>query len=200
MSTHFCGRTGTNTFARDITSLINRAFYLGLTATPYVVTTWAGPAIANSLLAVSKTNWRWGYGAFAITTPVVCIPLLYLLFKSQLKAKRDYANEPSQAPTSVERSSNRISWFWEFDIIGLLLSCAGFALTLLAVQLAKYNGSTWRSTHIIVMLVLGPILIIAFVAWEASIFNPKPFLPVYLIGDRTILGACLAGTAMRIAY
>ena len=100
---------------RDITSLINRAFYLGLTATPYVITTWAAPAIASDIL--DHSTWRWGYGIFAITTPLICLPLLYFLFKSQIRAKQIISSENPQVNEEEQSVSTKgpMAWFWDFD-------------------------------------------------------------------------------------
>lgn len=67
-------------------ALISPPFYLGLTALPYLATGFAGPVIADRLFQVS--GWRWGYGIFSITTPVMSSFLLYFLFAKQREAQK----------------------------------------------------------------------------------------------------------------
>jgi len=43
----------------------------------------------------------------------------------------------------------------QFDIVGLLLICAGFALFLLPFSLYSYQGNGWQSPMIICMIVFG---------------------------------------------
>ena len=94
-----------------MTKLINRAFYLGLTALPYLATGFAGPAIAERLL--ETTTWRWGYGIFAITTPFVSAILLYYLFRTQDEAKSAQERADSSVPRGFKKQA--VYWFWEFD-------------------------------------------------------------------------------------
>lgn len=49
------------------------------------------------------------------------------------------------------------------------------------------------------MLVVGFVLLIAFAVVEKW-FTPKPFIPYALLGDRTVIGACMVQVAWQIAY
>jgi hypothetical protein len=40
------------------------------------------------------------------------------------------------------------------------------------------------------MIVLGVVLIAAFVVWE-KFFAPVPYFPFHLLSNRTVLGGCL---------
>lgn len=110
---------------------------------------------------------------------------------------RPCASLPRRLPTSPDEPIAH-----KQTVIGLILVAAGFVLLLLAVTLAKYNGSTWRSSHIIAMLVLGPVFILAFLIWERApaTLNPKPMIPFHLLRDRTVLGVCTMGAVTRIAF
>lgn len=103
----------------DMTALISREFYLGLTALPFLATGFAGPAIADRLLDVS--SWRWGYGVFSITTPLVSCLLLYFLFTQQKEAEKFQV--ASESPISKGLKKQALYWFWEFD--GMLPSFSG---------------------------------------------------------------------------
>lgn len=98
-------------FMADTSSLKNRALVFAFSTTPYIVTTFIGPRAAQSFLETS--GWPWGYGAFAIITPVITLPILYVLWSNQIKARK--------AGLLVKTKSGRTTgqsmafYFWEFD-------------------------------------------------------------------------------------
>lgn len=98
-------------FMADTSSLKNRALVFAFTTTPYIVTTFIGPRAAQSFLETS--GWPWGYGTFAIITPVITLPILYVLYSNQNKARK--------AGLLVKEKSRRTLaesiafYFWEFD-------------------------------------------------------------------------------------
>ena len=69
----------------DITSLRNRGLMYGIISSPYIATTFAGPSAAQDFL--DGSGWRWGYGTFAIVTPVMCMPFLVVYYLNIKKAK-----------------------------------------------------------------------------------------------------------------
>jgi hypothetical protein len=81
----------------------------------------------------------------------------------------------------------------------MFLVSAGLSLFLLPFSLAGSAPDQWRSAHIIVMLVLGVALLVAFGIVEKW-FTPKPFIPFHLLANRTVIGACMLGVSWQIAY
>lgn len=75
-----------NVFIADTSNLRNRALAFAFATTPYIATTWAGPKAAQSFY--ENSSWRWAFGCFAIITPSVVLPLLWILFSNQRKAAR----------------------------------------------------------------------------------------------------------------
>jgi MFS family permease len=59
---------------------------LKLTCTHQIANTFAGPAAAESFL--DGAGWRWIYGTFAIVTPVMCAPFLWVFWYNQRLAKK----------------------------------------------------------------------------------------------------------------
>jgi hypothetical protein len=90
-------------------------------------------------------------------------------------------------------------YFVEFDVVGIFLIAAGLSLFLLPFSIAGDAADTWRSAHIIVMLVLGVVLLASFGVYE-KFLSPRPFIPFNLLIDRTVIGACLLGASWQIAY
>src|SRR5699024_7039302 len=72
-----------NIFLADTTSLRNRMIMFGLNSTPFIVTVFIGPYVAQ--LFHTYSTFRWAFGFFAIVVPVVSIlggaDLLYSNYK-----------------------------------------------------------------------------------------------------------------------
>jgi MFS family permease len=100
-----------NVFVADTSSLKNRAFITAITSTPYVVTTFIGPRAAQSFIETS--GWRWGYGAFTIITPVIVVPIMYVIWNNQRKALNDGLIVKKSSGRTLFQSVNY--YFWEFD-------------------------------------------------------------------------------------
>ena len=73
-------------FIADTSKLRNRAIWLAFTSTPYIVNTFAGPELGQRFL--DDSTWRWGYGAFTIITPFMCIPFWLIFFLMSRRAKQ----------------------------------------------------------------------------------------------------------------
>jgi MFS family permease len=101
-----------NVFVADTSSLKNRAFIVAITTTPYIVTTFIGPPAAQSFIDTS--GWRWGYGAFTIITPVIVVPIMYIIWSNQRKALNEglIAKKESSGRSFIQRVNY---YFWEFD-------------------------------------------------------------------------------------
>jgi uncharacterized membrane protein SirB2 len=77
-----------------------------------------------------------------------------------------------------------------YEVIGILLLCSGLILFFLPWTLAAKQESGWTSATVLVMIILGFCLIVAFAAYEAFL-SPKSFASFSLLKDRNVLGACL---------
>lgn len=71
----------------------------------------------------------------------------------------------------------------------MLLTIFGFSLLLLPFSLDAYAPQGWATGYIIAMIVLGVVLLVAFVLWEKYL-APVQYFPFRFLKDRTILGAC----------
>lgn len=178
----------------DTSHLKNRALAYAFTASPWAITAYAGPPISERFY---DTNWRWGYGAFAIILPVVGLPMFAFLryHRAQAVKKGLVAKRASSGRTLVQSVA---FYLVEFDVLGIFLLCAGLVLLLLPFSLAQSAADTWRAPHIIAMLVLGVVCLAAFAVAER--FVPRPFIPARLLADRTVVGACGLCFSWQIAY
>ena len=72
-------------FIADTSSLKWRGLMFAFANSPFIVTTFAGAPAAQSLY--ENAGWRWAFGAFAIITPVMSLPFLWVFWKNQRLAK-----------------------------------------------------------------------------------------------------------------
>jgi hypothetical protein len=76
----------TGIFVADTTSLLNRQIVDGLKSTPYIATTFAGPAIAQRFY--EESTYQWAFGAFAIITPFIALPTILMFTINAKKAEK----------------------------------------------------------------------------------------------------------------
>ncbi|KAJ5589040.1 hypothetical protein N7537_011718 [Penicillium hordei] len=167
-------------FISDTSALKNRALMLSFATSPYIITTWIGGPISQSVL--EGPGWRWGFGIFTIIIPVVVAPLCLLFFWNQQKAKKMGLLAPSRGPLTF---STVKQYCIEVDLIGIILLAGGMALFLLPFSLWSYQKDQWRSAMIICMIVFGGLLLIAFALYE-RFWAPVTFIPFDLLMDRTV--------------
>jgi hypothetical protein len=155
---------------------------LSFATSPFIFTTWAGGPISDRVLA--GAGWRWGFGMWAIVTPVVVLPLCAIFFWNQRKAAKEgvFKNE-----WTLRDFSPRSVWNYmiEVDLPGILILATGMTLFLLPMNIYSRQSEGWRSPMIISMTVVGGILILAFAAYERFL-APKTFIPYNLLSDRTV--------------
>lgn len=92
----------------DSSTLKSRGLAYAFTSSPYIITAFAGPVVANDFYYY--VNWRWGFGAFAIMFPIVAAPLFFILKYNLKKAKK--------IGVVVEESSGR-TWYqsiWHYTM------------------------------------------------------------------------------------
>ncbi|KAH8800313.1 putative siderophore iron transporter [Xylogone sp. PMI_703] len=161
--------------AGDSSDLRNRAIMNTVPFLPGIITCWTASYVTSAVLA--DASWRWGYGIFAILFPAVSIPLLSTLFYNQRKALRA---KGAVAP------KNHFLVFRQLDPIGSILFGAGLTLILIPITLAVSSTNTWKSAHIIAMIVVGAVCLVAFVAWE--ILGAKwPIVSINLMNNGTVM-------------
>ncbi|KAL2024855.1 hypothetical protein VTK56DRAFT_3554 [Thermocarpiscus australiensis] len=182
-------------FIADTSALKNRALMFAFASSPYINTVWIGGPLATAFL--SGPGFRWGFGAFAIITPMICSPLLALFYVNYRQARK--------LGLIPDRKSNRTWWqsikyyIIEFDLAGLVLITAGLALFLLPFNLYATQADGWRSPMLIAFFIVGGLLLTGFVLFEKYI-APKKFMPYELLMDRTVLGACMLAGALFVSF
>ncbi|KAL6248264.1 hypothetical protein RBB50_004519 [Rhinocladiella similis] len=168
----------------DFTSMKTRLFFSYIPSLPFIINTWVSGDVTSAVLAV--TSWKWGIGMFAIIIPGCALPLILLMFMLWYQAKRTQINH-NQEHLSLFRPVGTL--VWELDLIGILLLTSSLALILIPLTLAGGNSSKWTQAGILTPIILGVLLLLAFVVWEQK--TTSPLLPGYLMTDWTVWGCIM---------
>jgi MFS family permease len=194
----------------DLTPLQWRGFFGAALALPFVVTVPVNGFIAEAFV----DNWRWGLGMFAILVPVLLLPAIFTLYAMQRRgerlgmvtmaaSKRVRTGEAGGAKGPA--SSKALHWMEllrrgliDIDIIGLIILGVSFSLILLPFTLATSSPGGWASGRVIAMLVVGFVLLIVFVLYEAYLAK-KPLMTNRILKNRTFLAAVTIYTFNQMA-
>lgn len=209
----------------DLTPLEWRGFTSSLLSTPFIVNTWFSGKIVQAI--DSRNQWRWGYGMFAIIMPVALGPAIAVLIWLDRKAKKhgivniasSNANR-RDARELVEKEGHGVprgaiiapavkpSQTWmevfknnleEIDAFGLVLLGFGWSLLLLPFSLKTYADGGWKNPSMIAMMVVGGILLIAYVVYEI-LWARVPSAPRRLVFNKTFLMAVIIDSTYMRSY
>jgi hypothetical protein len=98
-------------FIADTSLLKNRLIWIAITGSPYVCNTFAGPELGQRFLISS--SWRWGYRAFAIITPFICMPFWAIFFLMSRRAEDVGVIRRQKSKRTITQSF--VYWCVEFD-------------------------------------------------------------------------------------
>lgn len=153
---------------------------LAFATSPYIITTPVSGFIGKRI--AKDAGWRWGFGLWAIVMPIIVLPLCFVFFWNQHKAKKAGLIESTKTKLTPRSVYN---YLVEVDIVGLLLLAGGWTLFLLPFSLYSYQAEKWRAPIIICFLVFGAVLLVLFGVWE-KFFAPVTFIPYKLLMNRTV--------------
>lgn len=191
----------------DLTPLEWRGFFGALLAVPFVVTVPINGFIAEGFI----DNWRWGLGMFAIMVPVLLCPAIFTLYAMQRRGEK--MGMVTMAGSKQERtgagadgtSKGAVHWtkllyqgLIDIDIVGLIILGVAFALLLLPLTLAEDAENGWQSANIIAMLVVGFVLLIAFVLFEIYL-APVPLMTKRVLKNRAFIAGVIIFTFNQTA-
>ncbi|KAL6889918.1 MFS general substrate transporter [Trichoderma longibrachiatum] len=182
-------------FLADTTSLRNRGLIFAYSSSPYIITTWISGPISNAFL--KGPGFRWGFGSFAIITPVITTPLFFLFMHYNKKAKQLGVIPHRESKGAI--TDSLYHYAREFDLVGLLILSGGLAMFLLPFNIYSYQEEGWKSPMIIGLLVGGFVALIVFGIWERW-FAPVTFIPYSLLMDRTVIGANMLAASVFVSF
>ncbi|RFN50213.1 mfs transporter, sit family, siderophore-iron:h+ symporter [Fusarium flagelliforme] len=100
---------------------------------------------------------------------------------------------------SLKTKKGREDLFHQLDIIGLVLLVTAFSLILAPLTVAGGTASHWQSWYIILPLVLGVFLMVAFITWEQRGAR-HPLIPFHLLRDRGVWSALAVRSLLNLAW
>lgn len=192
----------------DLTPLQWRGFFGAAMSLPFVVTVPVNGFIAEGFV----DDWRWGLGMFAIIIPVLLLPAIFTLYSMQRRGEKlgmvtMAASKRERIGDSKESTAPTGLAYWlklmlqglnEIDIMGLIILGVAFSLILLPFTLAQGAAGGWGNASMIAMLVVGFVLLIAFVLFEMYL-APKPMMTSRILKNRTFLAAVTIYTFNQMA-
>ncbi|CAO3599335.1 unnamed protein product [Absidia cylindrospora] len=179
----------------DASKLKNRGLAYAFTSSPYMITAFAGAKAAEGFYY--DISWRWGFGTFAIVFPIVAAPLYFILKFNLRKAEKQHV--VTKEPSGRTFFQNVWHFIIAFDIVGVIVFSAGLTVFLLPFNIADSAPNGWATGYIIAMIVVGFVMLIVFVVYEAFV-APTPLFNLKLLSDRTVIGACLLNATYQISY
>lgn len=176
----------------DFSNLNWRVIASFTVASPFIINTWVS---GNVQTAVGGLNWKFGIGMWAFILPLSCIPLVICLLHMKWMAKKNgdlqRINQSQQTQLQILGWKNYLieTFFWNLDLIGLILVVLVFGLILVPFTLGGGIKSEWKHAKIIVPEVLGwCVALPLFILWESK-FARVPIIPGYLFKNRGIYAA-----------
>lgn len=156
-----------------------RGIIITLLSVSYMIAEGVGPFLGGAF--TENVSWRW---CFYINLPIGALAFVIL----------ELAYNPNEQRSNVTRwkTALRNVWNWDYgkllttqywkglmrllafqlDILGVLLSSAGFTLLMLALSFGG-NKFSWNSASLIALFVLSPVFILLFCVYD---FKFLPYL------------------------
>ncbi|AOW02869.1 major facilitator superfamily domain-containing protein [Yarrowia lipolytica] len=175
------GHLMTELYASDTSTINTRIIFSSFIQSPNIWGPYAAAPIVGAILKVA--TWRWGYGMFAIILPVCSLGIIVLFSMMRVKEIRLGARGDFYTPGGVKR------FLLSFDIVGLVMLCAGTILFFFPITLAA-GTEKWSKPSFIVMLTLGSFLMAVFPLWE--LYGARsPLISWKLFRNRVMICSCI---------
>lgn len=127
------------------------------------------PYVLYSQLIATRSTWRWTIWLCLIYNAIFGLGIVAFFFPQSNTVKKAPAREV----------------LGKIDYIGAVLSIAGISLFLVALGSGGYTHS-WGSVYVLSTLIIGIVLILAFVGWEWK-GAKYPMVPPQLFTNNTIV-------------
>ncbi|OJD36677.1 major facilitator superfamily transporter [Diplodia corticola] len=167
--------------------LRKRPIIQGMAGALFGIASVVGPLLGGAF--TDHATWRW---CFYINLPIGAVVAVVVFFVLKQTAP------PTNAALSAKAK------ILQLDPLGNAFFVPGMVCLLLALQ---WGGTTyaWRSARVVALLVLGGLLLAAFVAVQAANRNDTATVAPRIIKQRTVAGAfwfvfCTSAAMMGVVY
>lgn len=106
----------------DTSSLKHRGLAYAFTASPWIITAFAGPPASES--AYNHIYWRAAFGIFAAILPVIAAPFVYILKKQEKAARKQLGDGVNGSQNESQRTIWQSIWFYTIEFDGEYI-CGG---------------------------------------------------------------------------
>ena len=156
----------------DLFSIRNRSFYMGMVGAAWALASALGPVLGG--IFAQELSWKW---CFYINIPIVTLSIIVLYFTLDLHDPR----------TPLLKGLASVDWLGIATIIT--------AAVLLLVGLQIGSGGSYGSPLVIVLIVVGSVIFIAFPysQWWEDKRGGSPIMPLRIfkdISNLSALGVC----------
>lgn len=127
------------------------------------------PYVLYSQLIATRSTWRWTIWLCLIYNAIFGLGIVAFFFPQSNTVKKAPARDV----------------LGKIDYVGAVLSIAGISLFLVALGSGGYTHS-WGSAYVLSTLIIGIVLILAFVGWEWK-GAKHPMVPPQLFTNNTIV-------------
>ncbi|OAL29462.1 hypothetical protein AYO20_09199 [Fonsecaea nubica] len=144
-----------------------------------------GPVIAQTLAEKTAAGWRWSYYLNIIVTGLAVI-LFFFCY-----------HPPSFRQLHLDRSTRR--QLARQDFVGLFLFTGGLIIFLMGLS---WGGILypWKSAHVIASIVVGSVVLVIFVVYDAKFHKGDALLPMRLFKYRGYLAMVLTAMVGSCVY
>ncbi|KDQ59098.1 hypothetical protein JAAARDRAFT_652302 [Jaapia argillacea MUCL 33604] len=161
----------------DIVSLRERGKYQGITEGIAAISNGIGPVLGG--VFSQYTTWRW---AFWLNLPLAGLAIGVTIWLLPLKRVR----------------GDMKSKLMKIDYVGSALTIISSALLLIGLT---WGGVTypWLSAAVLVPLLLGGVVLVAFLVWEAK-WAVIPIIPIHIFKYKTVVGVYITMVMNGMAF
>ncbi|OAL39423.1 hypothetical protein AYO20_01293 [Fonsecaea nubica] len=147
----------------EIVPYKHRALMIGLINILTVPASAFGPLVARAFILHTSATWRWNYYFAIILNGCSTILWFTCYFPPRFE--------------TLHRNRSRWQQLLKVDFIGMLLFSGGMLLFLLGISWGG-NQYAWNSAHVIATIVVGAVMLIAFILFEIYSGIDEPFIPL----------------------
>ncbi|CAK7232396.1 hypothetical protein SBRCBS47491_008255 [Sporothrix bragantina] len=159
-----------------------------------------GAITATTMVVTHGMSWRWCFYIPLITVGLALI-LLFICYHPPTYAQLHAAS--SHGAEHIPPSRSIGSQLRSLDYVGMALYIAGLVLILLPLG---WGGTlfAWKSAATIATLVIGAVVLVGFVCWEAYVTRSSsrttPLISLKLLTNRGFMALCVVATVGSSCY